>query len=85
MHPIYPASLAAALYPRQAKSNRDRGASADGTAWTACRRRRLPDQIGVAKLQQNQMESTAHRWRSPQERPDGFDVNCSTRSKCLQD
>jgi diguanylate cyclase (GGDEF)-like protein/PAS domain S-box-containing protein len=31
MHPIYPASLAAALYPRQAKSNRDRGASADGT------------------------------------------------------
>jgi hypothetical protein len=30
-HPIYPASLAAALYPHQTQSNRDRGAKADGT------------------------------------------------------
>jgi hypothetical protein len=32
MHSIYPASLAVALYPHQAQSNRDRGANADGTA-----------------------------------------------------
>jgi hypothetical protein len=31
MHPIYQATLAAALYPHQAQSNRDRGANADGT------------------------------------------------------
>jgi hypothetical protein len=32
MHPIYSASFAAALYPHQPKSNRDCGASADGTS-----------------------------------------------------
>jgi hypothetical protein len=31
MHPIYPASLAAALYPHQVQSNSDRGAKADRT------------------------------------------------------
>ena len=35
MHPIYPASLAVALYPHQAQSNRDRGAKADGTSFAA--------------------------------------------------
>jgi hypothetical protein len=35
MHSIYPASLAAALYPHQAQSNRDRGANADKILWVS--------------------------------------------------
>ena len=42
MHSIYPASFAAALYPRQAQSKRDRGANADGTKRLPSRTQRIP-------------------------------------------